>query len=188
MIRATWQYIHDEALPRIGSIMKGSELWISVLAGTLLGHFADDVISGVKPVDTVAGALLTYAAIAFGFCLAGLTLALTLPDNSFARRLATARKKRESANAYSDLLFVFSWTALCHWILILSLLALLAVCEPALTIMPSHAAWPHRAVVSIMAALSLYGILQFLITLITLSQLGRTYIEFLSRDDSRDPN
>ena len=188
MIRATWQYVRDEALPRIGLIARGSELWLSVLAGTFWGFFADGIISGVKPVDTVASALLTYAAIAFGFCLAGLTLALTLPDGSFARRLASAKSQKQKRDAYSDLLFVFSWTAICHWVLILALLALMAISEPTRTLMPGDASCVHRGIVAIIAAFSVYGILQFLITLITLSQVGRTYIEFLSKNQSCDPD
>ncbi len=186
MIGACWQYLRDEARPRLASILSGSELWLAVGVGIVVGFFSNGVISGVKPIEPIANALLTYAAIAFGFCLAGLTLALTLPDASFAKKLACSKSRSRKTDAYSDLLFVFSWTAICHWLLILSLLLVSALSGPNEMLIPPDAGRAHRVYVALIAAVSMYGVLQFLITLITLSQVGRAYIESLSRDQSKD--
>jgi hypothetical protein len=59
-------------------------------------------------VGDVTTGLIAYAAIALGFCVAGLTISLTLPDRDFASQLAFCKEKGEPTNAYSDLLFVFS--------------------------------------------------------------------------------
>lgn len=91
-----------------------------MLTGLLAPKLAADTSLGDAVAVTIA-----YAAIAFGFAVAGLTVALTLPDDKFVHHLATAKPKNErlrnnprKPNAYSDLLFVYSWTALLHWLVI----------------------------------------------------------------------
>ena len=90
-----------------------------VIGGTIYKYAQGTAFSKVK-VGEITGALLTYVAIAVGFALAGLTLALTLPDRGFARLLAdkVLPKLPSKPNAYSDLLFVFSWTGLLLWMVI----------------------------------------------------------------------
>jgi hypothetical protein len=137
---------------------------------------ADDILAGVHTKE-IAATLLTYAAIALGFCLAGLTLALTLPDRDFAKRLATSINKR-TTDAYSDLLFVFSWTAIAHWVSVVSALLLILLWQDQ-PLIPSDVLPSRRFMVALVTILVAYSFFQFLITLITLSQVGRTYINSL---------
>jgi hypothetical protein len=80
--------------------------------------------------------LIAYASIALGFCVAGLTISLTLPDRDFASHLATLKCPGQSTNSYSDLLFVFSWTAIAHWGVILMLFVVILLTESGSALLP----------------------------------------------------
>lgn len=180
MIKTLASYLADEVAPRWKAILAGSGLWISVFIGVVIGCFGEHLLVATRSVESLSTAMLTYASIAFGFCLAGLTLVLTLPDQSFTRALATTARQSKDTDSYSDLLFVFSWTALCHWILILSLLVVLFACDWQ-ALIPIEAGRLHRAIVGGISALATYSLIQFLVVVITLSQVGRVYIRHLSQ-------
>lgn len=78
MIKATYSYFTDEARPRLREIICGSEFWLALLTGLLFGAYGDAFLSSETKVGDVIAGLLTYSAIALGFCVAGLTIALTL--------------------------------------------------------------------------------------------------------------
>jgi len=185
MINATRQYLRDEIGPRVESIIGGSELWLSLFIGIACAVWGDQILLGKAKIGDIVGGLLTYASIAFGFCLAGLTLALTLPDQNFVKKLATSKVSNRKHDAYSDLLFVFSWTAICHWVAIVAFIAALVLAGPQSDILPAAAPISRRVVVAVIAFITAYGVLRFLITLITLSQVGRLYIMSLHNDTKR---
>jgi hypothetical protein len=137
--------------------------------------------------------LIAYASIALGFCIAGLTISLTLPDPDFAVRLAILKEEGERTNAYSDLLFVFSWTAIAHWLALIVLFAATLFTESASPLLPSNHSILRRWLVASVACICTYCLCQFLITLITLSQVGDIYIKHLikchtKKSDQSDSN
>jgi hypothetical protein len=114
---------------------------------------------------------------------------LTIPDAQFARELATAtppaqgfKHTRRKPNAYADLLFVFSWTAVAHWVVILA--GLVALLTRGFDRALAHGDLATRATDALLAFVVAYAALQFLITLITLAQVGNTYITRLKARDS----
>jgi hypothetical protein len=130
-----------------------------------------------KPtVSEFVTAVAAYASIAMGFCVAGMTIALTLPSKELMERLATTQIRSRHGNALSGLLFVFSWTAFVHWSLVVwSLTGLLigGSNEPVLT---ANATFTRRALVGISCGCVVYCLCQFAITIITISQAGAVYI------------
>lgn len=178
MITSLLQYLREEALPRTADIFKGSEFWIAVIVGALCGIWGHLVIPPTTKVSDVCVALLTYAAIALGFSLAGLTLVLTLPNPNFVKELANTRPEKSKHDSYTNLLFVFTWTAFAHWILILMSVVLLVISGSNLPVLPMIYT-RHQIMTGILAALSVYCLLQFLITLFTLSQVGRVNITLI---------
>jgi hypothetical protein len=124
--------------------------------------------------------LIAYASIALGFCVAGLTISLTLPDRDFASHLATFKLPGQTTNSYSNLLFVFSWTAIAHWGAILVLFVVILLSESGSPLLPIGHTKCRTVVVSAIAGLCTYCLCQFLITLITLSQVGAVYIKHLA--------
>jgi hypothetical protein len=191
MLAACARYFRRQVLPRWFSIVSGSELWVAAGLSALFGLGVNKTGIGQAKVGDVTTAVLAYAAVAFGFSVAGLTIALTLPDASFAEELATVRKvarrgrlssvlerfQPRDADAYSDLLFIFSWTALAHWVAVIASFAVLIAWGFDQHLVSAGSG--HRAVASLLAFCALYAVLLFLLTLLTLSQVGQVYIRCL---------
>lgn len=188
MLRAALDYIRTEAWPRRRRILWSSECFIAVLVSVAFGLFGDDLAIGDATTGNVMVVILAYAAIAFGFCLAGLTVALTLPDRQFALELVkdpnNAEGRSDASNsvtgtAYSNLIFVFSWTAVAHWLTIVGAFVLLVAAGPDAHLVGQSASAGHEAVIAALFGVCTYAVLQFLTTVITLSQVGAAYVGIL---------
>jgi hypothetical protein len=182
MFRTLWRYVSREAWPRRVEILTGGELWFSAAAGIIVGLFAPHFASDTKLGDALT-IVLAYAAIAFGFSVAGLTVALTLPDAEFVRDLATRepegaklRSLPRKPNAYSDLLFVYSWTAILHWLVIVTSFVLIIGFGFDHRLGGSGISDLTRATDGLLVFVLSYAVVQFLITVVTLSQVGHHYI------------
>lgn len=112
-----------------------------------------------------------------------MTLALTLPDREFAKLLAqkVLPKLPSKQNAYSDLLFVFSWTGILHWIVIVLAILSSILAGQVQEVLPEGAGRLRRALVAGFAVIVIYSVCQFLVTVITLSQVGQSYIDDLRK-------
>lgn len=179
MIKPLYHYICAEALPRWRSIILQPETAISVFVSGLFYKWGWQWFSASPKIGDVTTGLIAYAAIALGFCVAGLTISLTLPDHDFASQLAFRQDEGEPTNAYSDLLFVFSWTAIAHWFALVSLFGILLFIESGTPLMPPGSSCVRIGSISLVSGICVYCLCQFLITLITLSQVGRVYITHL---------
>jgi hypothetical protein len=181
-------------------LVADSHLWLAVAAGVAAALFGADAAIGEAMLKDVVPAVLAYAAIGFGFALAGLTISITIPDAGFARLLATAKppdpkkkglsratrrrrrralKREEPPNAYLDLMFVFSWTALVHWLTLAWGAGMVAACGLDREFFGDSACWPLRAASGVLAALVVYAVLQFLGAVLTLAGLGSVYVSRL---------
>ena len=182
-------------MPRWFEVLSGAELWVALTLSILFAIYGHRVGVGGAKVGEVATVALAYAAVAFGFSLAGLTLALTLPDADFANELATTIKgeprsairrftrkfESDQADAYSELLFIFSWTAIAHWLTVVVSFAFLIKFGFDDVLVPVHASVAHRVAIGIWAFVATYAVSLFLVTLITLSQVGQVYIRRLRK-------
>jgi hypothetical protein len=187
MIKAILNYIAKEALPRWKEILFGSELWVALIAGAYIALYPDSLHSlNTSKSGDIGSLLLTYAAIALGFALTGMTVVLTLPEREFANKLATAKIEKDGNNSYADLLFVFSWTSVCHWVLLLSAMTyLLCFGFEAEVFKAETLTNCQKVVMGVLAFEMIYCLCQFLITVITLSQVGNHYISFLNSNGSK---
>jgi hypothetical protein len=193
LIRTIDSYLRDQVYPRRTELIRDGQLWIAVILGGSVAVFASDWGIANSTVGDILTVVLAYAAVAFGFCLAGLTVALTLPDEKFVYRLATMEpsehqmaNKRRVANAYSDLLFVFSWTAIAHWLVICFGVFILVACGSEHKLVAGSYGPNERLLLGILSFLVVYALSQFLITLITLSQVGNRYVGELKSRSAPD--
>ncbi len=180
MLRPVSDYIAKEAIPRWRAIVLTSESLISVVVFALFLRYGRSFFQVSPKVGDLTTGLIAYASIALGFCIAGLTISLTLPDRDFAIKLAVLKHKGECTNSYSDLLFVFSWTAFAHWIALMGLFGVILFSESSSVLLPLGSSSFRVWAVALVGGLCTYCLCQFLITLITLSQVGRVYIETLA--------
>jgi len=180
MVRPLFQYLRDEGVPRSRKIILSPESFIAIMVAIAFWRWGDRFFYQSPKIGDVATGLIAYASIALGFCVAGLTISLTLPDQDFATRLAVLKGDEEPTNAYSDLLFVFSWTAIAHWLALIVLFALTLFAESSSPLLPIGHSRLRGFFVSATACICAYCLCQFLITLITLSQVGNVYIKHLA--------
>lgn len=212
MFRTLWSYLRTQVGPRAGDLFTEPEIWLSVAIGiaAALGGWCLPIAD--SDAGDVAALVIAYAAVAFGFSLAGLTFALTpgkefkakiasLPTDPRGKRKKRREHRRESPgqsnaerehqrehdrrlvhNAYSDLLFVFSWTALAHWIVIVLGFATVVGRGYDEELLPRYASVPTHVLFGLLAASLAYAVMQFLVTVITLSQVGRAYVDTLLED------
>jgi hypothetical protein len=181
MTYAIVHYLRYETAPRLREVVSGSDFVLAVMLGAGFAIWGGKVSLAEMKVEDITTILLTYAAIAFGFCLSGLTLALTLPDRAFAQELALAHPKQNGPNSYSNLMFIYSWTAIIHWLVIVASIGILVFSGSDQKILPSNASPGRHLVVGLLIFLSAYGVFRFLVALITLSQVGTAYISNLSK-------
>jgi len=180
------QYIRDEAVPRWKGIIISWEAVISVLVALAFFRFGNRLFSTFPKISDITTGLIAYASIALGFCVAGLTISLTFPEPKFTSHLAAPLHHGDKKNHYSDLLFVFSWTALAHWIAVMALFSVVLFTDGSTPLLPDgHSTW-RIGIVAVLGGLCAYCLCQFLITVITLSQVGNLYVQFLSKKIKQD--
>ena len=183
MLKPLGQYLKAEAAPRWRAIFLTWETLFSLAVVGGFIRFGDRFFLAYPKVSDITTGVIAYASIALGFCVAGLTISLTLPEPKFTLRLANHGCQKTSA--YSDLLFVFSWTAFAHWIAVLTLFAVVLFVDGTEPLLPKGHATYRTWIIGLTAGLISYCLCQFLITLITLSQVGSVYIKFLSENSSK---
>lgn len=177
MLKSLYRYSIEEVKPRIGDLL-GTDLCLAVVIGCLFGIWGTCILPiNVTKVSEVATALLTYSALALGFSLAGLTLVLNLPNKGLLRAMADAPPPGMKHTAYSDLVFIFSWTALTHWVIVMGslFLLLLAGSQQLWILNPSV---KFRILAGVISTASAYGLFQFLTTLLTLYHLAQVNLAF----------
>ncbi len=120
------QYIKYEIWPRKRMLCRTSHMVFLGLAAVLLAWWGPHWFRAAPRVGDLTLGFISYASFVLGFCVAALALSLTLPDRDFVDFLiAYPSYACEDKNAYSDLLFVFSWTAVVHWAAVVALFAVM---------------------------------------------------------------
>jgi hypothetical protein len=182
MIKSLVFYATKGLLPRLRRIVINLGFALSIVIGvTCFSQGPNLPVAQLKSSD-VGSMILTYAAIAFGFCITGMALVLTLPNDRFLKSLQCHKIDSKSQSSYLDLLFVFSWTAVCHWLLVVSGIAIIIFRGTVPNLMSQSDALGWRLFVSWFFGLCAYSLIQFLMTVITLSQLGHLYSKDLDND------
>jgi hypothetical protein len=189
LISALLDFWRSEVFPRLRRTFISTEVAIAATLATIFAALGAD--AGVAAANTgdIVLILLAYAGIAFGFSVAGLTLVLTAPDRAFASELAWSDPGREAGiasappkqSSYANLLFIFSWTAIMHWLVVVGALALLLALGKDSRFLADASSARHRVGVGVLAFFTVYAVELFLITVITLTQVGEAYIGRLHR-------
>jgi uncharacterized membrane protein (DUF485 family) len=100
-------------------------------------------------------------------------------DSRLGSRNPRDCETRSAPNAYADLLFVYSWTAILHWLVIVLSFALVLVVGFDHRLGGTRISTSTRVFDGLLVLLVSYATMQFLITVVTLSQVGRHYIREL---------
>ncbi len=187
MIVALASFVWVQVRPRASGVLIASETGVAAACGILVGLYGERIPLGAADTGDVVLTTLTYAAIAFGFSVAGLTIALSSLNEDFAKQLAlTAASKRPAIgaaapeiNSYSNLLFIFTWTAIAHWAVVVASFGALAALGRDSQLLAVHSSLVHRAGVGLWAGATVYAVELFVVTVITLADVSGLYIKRL---------
>lgn len=157
------------------------EISISILVGIFIATYGHRFFPTSAKILDIAIGFLGYAAIALGFCVGGMTIALTFPDREFMTKLATFKLPRKEGDALSGLLFVFSWTAVVHWCSLVVILAVVLLKGHQDQDLLSAISVYSRILIGSIVAICSYALMQFVITVLTLWQVGYVYIDKLRK-------
>jgi hypothetical protein len=178
MIRTLRRYLTEESFPRWKGILWSSTPWLATAGAWSASQC---LMSADKCLIAHAflNACLTYSSIAFGFCVTGITMCLAIADQSFVRKLVQRFANGSKHNTYSDLIFIFTWTAAAHILLIaVSILALFSFGSDERLFASSYH-WAKTGLAGLSVGLLLYALMQFLTTVLTLSSVAKIYIDHL---------
>jgi hypothetical protein len=181
MIKPLLSYGSKEVKPRLRRIVFQPQVALAAALGGACFFLGSQIPTAQLKLSDTVSMILAYAAIAFGFCITGMALVLTLPSDRFLNALQGHKLDRDGASSYLDLLFVFSWTAVCHWLLVVVGIVAILVrgTVPVLLIKSDGYGW--RFLISWFFSLFAYSLIQFLLTVITLSQVGQLYSKELAK-------
>lgn len=179
ILRVLFRFARDGVRGRVEEIVFTQESFLSIAAGFAFAIWGQKICADSAKLSDFSLGFLGYAAIALGFCVGATTVALTLPERSFLLKLATTERKSKPGDALSGLLFIFCWTAVVHWFVIVWLIILLTIfghCETVLFVSPTPFT---RALGGLTVSACSYALMQFLITVLTLWQAGTAFIHDL---------
>jgi len=166
MIKSLVFYATKGLLPRLRRIVINLGFALSIVIGvTCFSQGPNLPVAQLKSSD-VGSMILTYAAIAFGFCITGMALVLTLPNDRFLKSLQCHKIDSKSQSSY----------------LVVSGIAIIIFRGTVPNLMSQSDALGWRLFVSWFFGLCAYSLIQFLMTVITLSQLGHLYSKDLDND------
>lgn len=171
------KYTTEEIGPRVRDIVLHSNAVVAISAAAAVYFLAPSTAIGQISRHALGEALLTYSSIALGFSLTGITLVLALPDTSFVKLLTASTNKHTKKCAYSDLVFVYSWTAVIHWALVVAACVVTLSSDDKTKLYATGNGTPEQVALAAFCGLAIYAISQFLVTIITLSRVGQRYAE-----------
>ena len=167
--------VSGNILPRLGLILRSPALWVAcVLALILALSIAAVPISKVR-IDTLAGYGLSFASISLGACFTTAVLTLSLPGNDRIRKWSRARGEIPTSTPLSDLLFVITWAALIQVLLIFTCASAI-VFGGSLQVFPSEAPLLQRLSIFLAGWVFFYAVIELLIVISTLSQVGNVIV------------
>jgi hypothetical protein len=183
MIRSLGRFLWIEVAPRWRRILLTGDVFLTAVVGGVLAWAWQNQHDLTPKAAEVVSALLNYGSIAFGFAITGLTMALALGDSDFVRKMTVTHSDGSKHSSYSDLLFVYAWTALAHVLLIAVCLFCMFVYEADELFFAAGLTAVERGFSIALACLSTYCVMHFLIMVLTLSSLGRVYAAHVGRKE-----
>lgn len=176
MLRTLKRFAFEEGAPRWKEIVFSSTPWLASAVGFVVSKHLINSADSISA-HNFANASLTYSSIAFGFCVTAVTMCLAISDGVFVRKLV-ARKRKESCKhgAFSDLIFIFTWTAFMHIVLVATSLIALFRYKSTDPLFHPACRWWETGAAGAFVALQVYALMQFLTTVLTLSSVAKVYI------------
>jgi hypothetical protein len=108
ILTVLWSFYKEAVRGRIVEIVFSQETLLALVLGGAFSFAGSSYFPESAKIVDVSLGYLAYAAIALGFCVGGVTIALTLPDRDFVVMLATLTIPDKKGNALSGLFSFFA--------------------------------------------------------------------------------
>lgn len=123
-------------------------------------------------VPDLAVTALTFASISFGACLTGAVLALTVPSKDQRDHWSLASLPGSSFSHFSDLMFVFTWSAMSQLAVVGAAVGLYLFESPPAPAGKQHVYAALKVFLGILGVVSINAILQLTAVVKTISQIA----------------
>ncbi len=169
------RYWAGQVWPRRRDVLYNRRVVSALLLALAAPFVVDRTPVGELEIQLLASAGLAYAALSFGACITGAVLALTLPSRQQIQTWARTAKDGAKHSNLSDLLFVFTWSALLQLAVAMTC-GLAFVLGGSLTAWNADPKWTHIALLMLAVAVIVYAFEQLLVVVVTISQIGAVLI------------
>jgi hypothetical protein len=164
-------YWRGQVWPRRRQLLTDRTLILAICGGALLTALAWHQPLGKAKISDLAGAELAFASISFGACVTGAVLALTLSPRDRISEWAGIVLPGKRFSIYSDLMFVFTWSAVSQLgVIVAAGLGFFLGGDG--SIGPSRPRWSHIALLSLNCTIIIYALAQLFTIIATISQLA----------------
>lgn len=174
-MRALSSFLRRQVKPRLAKIIFSGQMALTVGVVGATWAFTSGQTVVLRNVVQLGTA---YTAIAIGFALAGSLSALALPDRAFVDELMNLEVEGQVGDAFANLVFVFTWTGFVHWLLLTELLLVWWLVGSGTVRIAEDSGLGQRAIFALCLAVAVYAVLQFLVAILTVSQIGAAYTSF----------
>lgn len=165
------QYFAGQVRPRLRAIVFHRTTYLACFASVVLYVCARWTTFGDVPIEAIRTNLTAYAALSFGASISGCILILTLPSREFIRIASSHRIGGRRQSSYSDLLFVFTFSAVAQLWTIGVVVAMFAL-GGSEAVLADGARATHHLLFLLAAFVVVFSLVRLVVVVTTVSQLG----------------
>lgn len=138
------------------------------------GGWAVDV--GKLNFAPIAGILVTYDTVVFGFTATAIALAIAIPSPTFIKFLSS---QKDGSTPFRDFLFILAWNGFCHIFAFFITIPIFLIENPTFT---SGNFKGLNLYIFFLLWVQMYCIFQFMVTTISVYELGDLYANYVARE------
>lgn len=180
MIEVVWNFGRRNCRRNATRILATTHPYLSALIALALvsGKFEIYPIN----IGALVGVFTTYDTVVFGFTATAIALAIAIPSPTFIRFLSSP--DHDGGTPFRDFLFILAWNGVVH---ILAFLLLLPAVSFELTkFAPETGDGALRVYLFLFFWVQSYAVFQFLVTTISVYELGDLYANYVSHQRRED--
>lgn len=178
-------YYLGQVVPRLRKILCHWTSVLTILASICLYLCARWTSFGDVPIASLRSNLTAYAALSFGASIGGCVLVVTLPSRDFIRTVSLHKLEGSCHSSYSDLLFVFTFSAMAQLATIGVVVAMYGL-GGSEQVLADRTGLSHHVLLILAAVVVVFSVLRLVLVVTTLSQLGVVIEKAAIRDDIKD--
>ena len=169
--RSPNKYYWGQVVPRLRKILGHWTFVLTIMASICLYLCAHWTSFGDVSIASLRSNLTAYAALSFGASIGGCVLILTLPNRDFIRTISLHKLEGSCHSSYSDLLFVFTFSAMAQLATIGVVVAMYGL-GGSEQVLADHTSLSHHVLLILAAVVVVFSVLRLVLVVTTLSQLG----------------